>query len=174
MFNTAGFDSPQCSPNPDDLVNLVPAEGRQLIEVFNVVEVGGRPPLGGKAGARGEWTIGDLTLPVPGKLHSITGLWCDVRRYPPQHINAVLWHAVRFLGLLAWYLGVKLPLLWLVGAAAVMRAPAAEEARAPAAVLIGPQPGGGGRGPQATPLHLSLSAESAPAPASSPSNIRSS
>lgn len=72
---------------------------QELVEVFNIVEVGGRPPLGGKAGSRGEWTIGDLILPVPG----------DVRRYPPQHINAVLGHTVHFLGLLAFYLGVKLP-----------------------------------------------------------------
>ncbi|KAJ7852776.1 UV radiation resistance protein and autophagy-related subunit 14-domain-containing protein [Mycena olivaceomarginata] len=68
---------------------------QELVEVFNIVEVGGRPPLGGKAGSRGEWTIGDLILPVPG----------DVRRYPPQHINAVLGHTVHFLGLLAFYLG---------------------------------------------------------------------
>ncbi|KAJ7086310.1 UV radiation resistance protein and autophagy-related subunit 14-domain-containing protein [Mycena crocata] len=63
---------------------------QELIDVFHVVQVGGRPPVGGKAGSQGEWTIGDLILPVPG----------DVRCYPPQHINAVLGHA---------YLGVKLP-----------------------------------------------------------------
>jgi hypothetical protein len=33
-----------------------------------VVEVGGRPPIGGKAGTKGEWTIGDLILPVPGDI----------------------------------------------------------------------------------------------------------
>jgi hypothetical protein len=95
------------------------------VEVFNVVEVGGRPPLGGKAGARGEWTIGDLILPVPG----------DVRRYPPQHINAVLGHAVHFLGLLAWYLGVKLPFVvrWAGGKLGV------------GVPWIGPQKGGWGR-----------------------------
>ncbi len=30
--------------------------------------VGGRPPLGGKAGTKGEWTIGGLVLPVPGDM----------------------------------------------------------------------------------------------------------
>jgi hypothetical protein len=41
---------------------------QELIEVFNVVEVGGRPTIGGKAGTKGEWTIGDLILPVPGDM----------------------------------------------------------------------------------------------------------
>lgn len=40
----------------------------ELVEVFNIVEVGGRPPIGGKAGSKGEWTIGDLVLPVPGDI----------------------------------------------------------------------------------------------------------
>ncbi|KAJ6540549.1 UV radiation resistance protein and autophagy-related subunit 14-domain-containing protein [Mycena capillaripes] len=117
---------------------------QELVEVFNVVEVGGRPPIGGKAGARGEWTIGDLILPVPG----------DVRRYPPQHINAVLGHAVHFLGLLAWYLGVKLPFAvrWAGGKLGV------------GVPWIGPQKGGWGRWTASHPLHLSLS--SSPAPAS--------
>ncbi|KAG5640751.1 hypothetical protein DXG03_007315 [Asterophora parasitica] len=72
---------------------------QELVEVFNVVEVGGRPPIGGKAGTKGEWTIGDLILPVPG----------DIRRYPPDHINAVITHTIHFLSLLTFYLGVKLP-----------------------------------------------------------------
>ncbi|ETW75661.1 hypothetical protein HETIRDRAFT_37878 [Heterobasidion irregulare TC 32-1] len=71
----------------------------ELVEVFNIVEVGGRPPIGGKAGIKGEWTIGDLVLPVPG----------DIRRYPPDHINAVITHTIHFLGLLTFYLGIKLP-----------------------------------------------------------------
>ncbi|KAI9462749.1 UV radiation resistance protein/autophagy-related protein 14 [Russula earlei] len=71
----------------------------ELVEVFNVVEVGGRPPIGGKAGTKGEWTIGDLVLPVPG----------DIRRYPPDHINAVITHALHFIGLLTFYLGIRLP-----------------------------------------------------------------
>ena len=41
---------------------------QELVEVFNIVEVGGRPPIGGKAGTKGEWTIGDLVLPVPGDI----------------------------------------------------------------------------------------------------------
>ncbi|KAF7784897.1 hypothetical protein Agabi119p4_1062 [Agaricus bisporus var. burnettii] len=72
---------------------------QELVEVFNVVEVGGRPPIGGKSGTKGEWTIGDLILPVPG----------DIRRYPPDHINAVITHTVHFLSLLTFYLGIKLP-----------------------------------------------------------------
>jgi hypothetical protein len=40
----------------------------ELVEVFNIVEVGGRPPIGGKAGTKGEWTIGDLVLPVHGDI----------------------------------------------------------------------------------------------------------
>lgn len=39
---------------------------QELVEVFHVVEVGGRPAVGGRPGARGEWTIGGLVLPVPG------------------------------------------------------------------------------------------------------------
>ncbi|KAI0646695.1 UV radiation resistance protein and autophagy-related subunit 14-domain-containing protein [Trametes meyenii] len=72
---------------------------QELVEVFSVVEVGGRPPLGAKAGTKGEWTIGGLVLPVPG----------DIRRYPPDHINAVLTHTIHFVTLLAFYLGIKLP-----------------------------------------------------------------
>ncbi|EKM56262.1 uncharacterized protein PHACADRAFT_93087 [Phanerochaete carnosa HHB-10118-sp] len=72
---------------------------QELVEVFSVVEVGGRPPIGGKAGTKGEWTIGGLVLPVPG----------DMRRYPPDHINAVLTHTLHFLSLLGFYLGSKLP-----------------------------------------------------------------
>ncbi|KIL64814.1 hypothetical protein M378DRAFT_77583 [Amanita muscaria Koide BX008] len=72
---------------------------QELVEVFNVVEAGGRPPIGGKPGTKGEWKIGDLVLPVPG----------DMRRYPPDHINAVMTHTIHFLSLLTFYLGVKLP-----------------------------------------------------------------
>ncbi|KAJ7620275.1 UV radiation resistance protein and autophagy-related subunit 14-domain-containing protein [Roridomyces roridus] len=122
---------------------------QELIDVFNVVEVGGRPPLGGKAGSQGEWTIGDLILPVPG----------DVRRYPPQHINAVLGHAVHFVGLLSWYLGVKLPftVLWEGGKLGV------------GVPWIGPGLGGWGRWAGSHPLHLSLSASPIPASPTNPS-----
>ncbi|EIM81834.1 uncharacterized protein STEHIDRAFT_36371, partial [Stereum hirsutum FP-91666 SS1] len=71
----------------------------ELVEVFNIVEVGGRPPIGRKAGIKGEWTIEGLVLPVPG----------DIRRYPPDHVNAVITHTIHFLGLLTFYLGIKLP-----------------------------------------------------------------
>ncbi|KAJ7278431.1 UV radiation resistance protein and autophagy-related subunit 14-domain-containing protein [Mycena rebaudengoi] len=121
---------------------------QELIEVFHVVEVGGRPPIGGKAGSAGEWTIGDLILPVPG----------DVRRYPPQHINAVLGHAIRFVGLLAWYLGVKLPfdVKWEGGRVGV------------GVPWIGPGVGGWGRWTAHHPLHLSLSSNPTPTLALSP------
>ena len=59
----------------------------ELVEVFNIVEVGGRPPIGGKAGTKGEWTIGDLVLPVPG----------DIRR--------TLYFVLRLLSLLIWIQG---------------------------------------------------------------------
>jgi len=71
----------------------------ELLDVFDVVEVGGRPSLGGTKGTKGEWMIGGLVLPVPG----------DMRRYPPEHINAALTHTLHFLGLLTFYIGVKLP-----------------------------------------------------------------
>ena len=40
----------------------------ELVEVFDIVEVGGRPSLGGTKGAKGEWMIGGLVLPVPGDM----------------------------------------------------------------------------------------------------------
>ncbi|CAK5275402.1 unnamed protein product [Mycena citricolor] len=109
---------------------------QELVDVFNVVEVGGRPPIGGKSGSQGEWTIGDLILPVPG----------DIRRYPPQHINAVICHTVQFLGLLSLYLGVKLPfdVQWEGGKLGV------------GVPWIGPGLGGWGRWTARHPLHLSL------------------
>ena len=39
---------------------------QELVEVFCVVQVGGRPAVGGMKGAKGEWSICGLTLPVPG------------------------------------------------------------------------------------------------------------
>lgn len=47
----------------------------ELVEVFNIVEVGGRPPIGGKAGTKGEWTIGGLVLPVPGDIRRMWFLY---------------------------------------------------------------------------------------------------
>lgn len=76
--STRPLDHPQPRQS-QELTNLSNALARarsglvqELVEVFNVVEVGGRPPIGGKAGTKGEWTIGDLVLPVPG----------DIRRAP--------------------------------------------------------------------------------------------
>lgn len=37
------------------------------------------------------------------------GLTLVITGYPPTHINAVITHAIHFLGLLTFYLGVKLP-----------------------------------------------------------------
>ncbi|KAI0052006.1 hypothetical protein FA95DRAFT_1675524 [Auriscalpium vulgare] len=94
-----GREAQQLSARAETIARARNGLVSELVEVFNVVEVGGRPPIGGKAGTKGEWTIGDLVLPVPG----------DIRRYPPDHINAVITHAVHFLGLLTFYLGIKLP-----------------------------------------------------------------
>ena len=78
--NPSSSSSPPLSPSPpfrdgEILSNLSVTIARarsgliqELVEVFNVVEVGGRPPIGGKAGTKGEWTIGDLILPVPGDM----------------------------------------------------------------------------------------------------------
>jgi len=111
-------ESQQIAALSDTLARARTGLVSELVEVFNIVEVGGRPPIGGKAGTRGEWTIGDLVLPVPGDIRrqffqfsyinagrphiTLTG-------YPPDHINAVITHTIHFLGLLTFYLGVKLP-----------------------------------------------------------------
>ncbi|TFK49213.1 hypothetical protein OE88DRAFT_1633478 [Heliocybe sulcata] len=92
-------ESQELSALSDTLARARSGLVQELVEVFHVVEVGGRPPIGSKAGTKGEWTIGDLVLPVPG----------DIRRYPPDHINAVLTHTIHFLGLLTFYLGIRLP-----------------------------------------------------------------
>ena len=72
---------------------------QELVDVFAVVEVGGRPAAGVRAATRGAWTIGGLVLPVPG----------DMRRVPPAHANAALTFTLHFIGLLTFYLGVRLP-----------------------------------------------------------------
>ena len=74
---------------------------QELVDVFCLVEVGGRPAAGLSAGRAGAWAIGGLVLPVPG----------DIRRCPPQQINAALTFTLHFLGLLTFYLGVRLPFL---------------------------------------------------------------
>ncbi|KAF9057024.1 UV radiation resistance protein and autophagy-related subunit 14-domain-containing protein [Panaeolus papilionaceus] len=127
---------------------------QELVEVFNIVEVGGRPPIGGKAGTKGEWTIGDLILPVPG----------DMRRYPPDHINAVLTHTIHFLTLLTFYLGIKLPfeIVW-TGARLGLGQPWIGAIR-------GPEGGGWARWYNKHPLHLSASPTPPPPPPSSSSS----
>ena len=72
---------------------------QELVDVFAVVEVGGRPAAGVRAATRGAWSIGGLVLPVPG----------DMRRVPPAHANAALTFTLHFIGLLTFYLGVRLP-----------------------------------------------------------------
>ncbi|CAA7262042.1 unnamed protein product [Cyclocybe aegerita] len=148
-------------PQAETLSNLTASISRaraglvqELVEVFNVVEVGGRPPIGGKAGTKGEWTIGDLILPVPG----------DIRRYPPDHINAVLTHTVHFLSLLAFYLGIKLPfeVIWTGGKLGV--------GQPWIGATKGAETGGWARWYNKHPLHLS----SAPLPSSPPPPIPSS
>ncbi|KAI6134791.1 UV radiation resistance protein and autophagy-related subunit 14-domain-containing protein [Pisolithus croceorrhizus] len=52
---------------------------QELVEVFSVVEVGGRPALGGRAGVRGEWTVGGLVLPVPGDIQRLSYYRCLFR-----------------------------------------------------------------------------------------------
>lgn len=47
--------------------------------MFSVVEVGGRPALGARAGARGEWTVGGLVLPVPGDIRRLSSLLSRVQ-----------------------------------------------------------------------------------------------
>ncbi|KAF5345787.1 hypothetical protein D9758_011903 [Tetrapyrgos nigripes] len=71
----------------------------ELVEVFNIVQLGGRPSMNGRPGVSGEWSIANLVLPVPG----------DVKRYPTEHINAVLTNTIRFVELVGFYLGVKMP-----------------------------------------------------------------
>ncbi|KAL0567183.1 hypothetical protein V5O48_014815 [Marasmius crinis-equi] len=131
---------------------------QELVEVFNVVEVGGRPPIGGRAGTKGEWTIGDLILPVPG----------DIRRYPPDHINAVITHTVHFLSLLTFYLGIKLPfeIVW-SGDKLGVGVPSIGAGR-------GSENGGWARWNVKQPLHLSANpqASALPSQPSSPSDTR--
>jgi len=90
---------------------------QELVEVFDVVQVGGRPAVGGMKGAKGEWTIGGLILPVPGdvrrksRILPLCNVVCPPRSsgYPAQYINAAVTHTIHFTNLLSFYLGVKLP-----------------------------------------------------------------
>lgn len=51
---------------------------QELADVFDIVEVGGRPALGGTKGAKGEWMIGGLVLPVPGDMRRALCRICPV------------------------------------------------------------------------------------------------
>lgn len=89
---------------------------QELVEVFDVVQVGGRPAVGGMKGAKGEWSIGGLILPVPGDVRRkyCISLWGSSvftlsSGYPAQYINAAVTHTIHFINLLSFYLGVKLP-----------------------------------------------------------------
>ncbi|GJE98354.1 hypothetical protein PsYK624_145830 [Phanerochaete sordida] len=152
---------------------------QELVEVFSVVEVGGRPPIGVKAGTKGEWTIGGLVLPVPG----------DMRRYPPDHINAVLTHTLHFLTLLAFYLGIKLPfeVVW----SRSSTPPTGSQAAAPPnlrgngllgvgtpwiGAIKGSEHGGWAKWSTKHPLHVSMSSSTSgstsPATSSPPQTLR--
>ncbi|EPT05836.1 hypothetical protein FOMPIDRAFT_1110724 [Fomitopsis schrenkii] len=135
---------------------------QELVEVFSVVEVGGRPPIGGKAGTKGEWTVGGLVLPVPG----------DMRRYPPDHVNAVITHTVHFLTLLAFYLGIKLPFEVVWGQSSTPPASGSAGLLGVGVPWIGAikggESGGWARWSTKYPLHVS----SSPPPATSASSSR--
>ncbi|KAJ3998731.1 UV radiation resistance protein/autophagy-related protein 14 [Lentinula boryana] len=95
------------------------------------------------------WTIANLILPVPG----------DMRRYPPDHLNAVLTPTIHFLNLLAFYLGVKLPfhVTWTQGKLGV-GLPYIGAVKG-----VGSESGGWARWYQQHPLHVSASSLATPA-----------
>ncbi|KAJ3879028.1 UV radiation resistance protein and autophagy-related subunit 14-domain-containing protein [Lentinula edodes] len=100
------------------------------------------------------WIISNLILPVPG----------DMRRYPPDHLNAVMTSTIHFVNLLAFYLGVKLPfhVTWTKGKLGV------GVPHIGAVKGIGGDAGGWARWHQKHPLHVSASSSaSPPAPTSS-------
>ncbi|KAG2357643.1 UV radiation resistance protein and autophagy-related subunit 14-domain-containing protein [Suillus spraguei] len=90
---------------------------QELVEVFHVVEVGGRPAVGGGR-AQGEngqlvdWFFQYqemLDVRYDGLLRQESDHTGRIIGYPPDHINAVITHTIHFLGLLTFYLGIKLP-----------------------------------------------------------------
>ncbi|KAE9397484.1 hypothetical protein BT96DRAFT_921446 [Gymnopus androsaceus JB14] len=115
---------------------------QELVEVFGIAQ------------DNIHWTIGNLILPVPG----------DMRRYPPDHINAVLTHTIHFVNLLAFYLGVKLPfhVTWGKGKLGV-GIPYIGAVKG-----IGGENGGWARWHYTHPLHVSASTTSAQSAPSSP------
>ncbi|KIJ55025.1 hypothetical protein M422DRAFT_24884 [Sphaerobolus stellatus SS14] len=132
----------------------------ELLDVFDVVEVGGRPAMGGIKGTKGEWMIGGMVLPVPG----------DMTRYPPEHINAAITYTMHFINLLTFYLGVKLPfeVTWsesVVGVGTPYMAAGK-----------GPDTGGWARWISKQPLHMptSTSPSTSSTPSTSPTKTSSS
>ncbi|KAJ3857745.1 UV radiation resistance protein and autophagy-related subunit 14-domain-containing protein [Lentinula lateritia] len=89
------------------------------------------------------WIISNLILPVPG----------DMRRYPPDHLNAVMTSTIHFVNLLAFYLGVRLPfhVTWTKGKLGV------GVPHIGAVKGIGGDTGGWARWHQKHPLHVSAS-----------------
>ncbi|KZS92382.1 hypothetical protein SISNIDRAFT_412745 [Sistotremastrum niveocremeum HHB9708] len=124
---------------------------QELVEVFHVVEVGGRPSWGRIVGAKGQWSIAGSELPVPG----------DINRHQPEQINATVQHTIHFLSLLTFYLGVKLPfeITWNGNAPTV--------GQAFISATKGGESGGWAKWPGKYPLHL-------PTPSSSFSSSSSS
>ena len=110
-------DSQQLTALSDRITKARVGLIQELVEVFDVVQVGGRPAVGGMKGAKGEWSIGGLTLPVPGDVrrkHHVpcsSDVVCPFRSlgYPPRYIDAAVTHTIHFIDLLSFYLGVKLP-----------------------------------------------------------------
>ncbi|KAJ4483618.1 UV radiation resistance protein/autophagy-related protein 14 [Lentinula aciculospora] len=101
-----------------------------------------------------QWIIANLVLPVPG----------DMRRYPPDHLNAVLTPTIHFVNLLAFYLGIKLPfhVAWPKGTLGV-GLPYISAVKG-----IGGDSGGWARWHHKHPLHVSASSSASPStPASS-------
>lgn len=56
---------------------------QELVDVFAIVEVGGRPAAGVRAATRGEWAIGGLVLPVPGDMRRMCFQTCAKQSYQP-------------------------------------------------------------------------------------------
>ena len=71
-------DSQQLAALSDTIARARVGLIQELVEVFDVVQIGGRPAVGGMKGAKGDWSIGGLVLPVPG----------DVRR--KSHIPSLV------------------------------------------------------------------------------------
>lgn len=154
----------------------------ELVDVFDLAEVGGRPSLGVRSGTRGEWTIvaPGLVFPVPGDIRRTDAFPSLISNenthssltvgYPPVHMNAILTHTIHFLGLLTFYLGVKLPfeITWSGGKLGFGQ-PFISAARPG-----GSESGGWAKWTEGNPLHLPLSQPPNAQPSSNPSSPPSS